>query len=83
MLLTQRKQLKRKYTMNQVQFDLVDEMQWEDVAEERGLFVSLESAELEEGASMPFFGGESTHANGIYAYTNWFYDGDDSAFSVM
>lgn len=77
------KQVSKLQQPQQVQFDLVDEMQWEDVAEERGLFVSLEDAELEEGVSMPFFGGESTHANGIYAYTNWFYDGDDSAFSVM
>lgn len=77
------KQVSKLQQPQQVQFDLVDEMQWEDIAEERGLFVSLEDAELEEGVSMPFFGGESTHANGIYAYTNWFYDGDDSAFSVM
>jgi hypothetical protein len=69
--------------MQTVQFDLVDEMQWEDIAEEQGLFVSLEDADLEEGVAMPMFGGQSTHANGIYAYTNWFYDNDDSAFSFM
>jgi hypothetical protein len=67
----------------QVQFDLVDEMQWEDVAEERGLFISLEEAELEEGVAMPFFGGASADVNSIFAYTNWFYDGDESAFSVI
>ena len=65
------------------QFDLVDEMQWEDVVEAEGLFISLEAAGLEEGVAMPFFGGASASANGIFAYTDWFYDGDDSAFSVI
>jgi len=70
--------------MKQVkQFDLVDEMQWEDIAEEMGLFVSLECAGLEEGIAMPVFGGTNHNANGIFAYTDWFYDGDDSAFSVI
>ena len=70
--------------MTQVpQFDLVDEMQWEEVADELGLFISLESAGLEESVSMPLFGGNCHNANGIYSYTHWFYDGDESAFSII
>ena len=65
-----------------VQFDLVDEMQWEDVASEHGLFVSLEFAGFEE-QHQPIFGGVNPMSNGIYAYTSWFYDGDESAFGVM
>ena len=61
------------------QFDLVDEMQWEDVVE----CISLEDAGLEESGSAPSFGGLSKVANGIYEYTTWFYDGDESAFSVL
>jgi hypothetical protein len=63
-------------------FDLVDEMQWEEVAFTKGLFVSLEYAELEE-VQMPIFGGTSSMSNGIYEYTSWFYDGDESAFSPI
>jgi hypothetical protein len=62
-----------------MELDLVDEMQWEDVVE----CMSLEEAGLEEHHSAPMFGGLATIANGIYAYTSWFYDGDDSAFGVM
>ncbi len=65
-----------------VQFDLVDEMQWEDVADEQGLFVSLELVGMEESHHQPIFGGVNAMSNGIYEYTAWFYDGDDSAFSV-
>lgn len=64
-------------------FDLVDEMQWEEVAFTKGLFVSLEYAELEESSSAPIFGGSNAISNGIYEYTSWFYDGDESAFSVI
>jgi hypothetical protein len=64
-------------------FDLVDEMQWEEVAFTKGLFVSLEYAGLEEAGSAPIFGGINTMSNGIYEYTSWFYDGDDSAFSPI
>lgn len=63
--------------------DLVDEMHWEDVASERELFVSLESEGLEESSSQPIFGGINPMSNGIYAYTSWFYDGDESAFSPI
>ncbi len=65
-----------------VQFDLVDEMQWEDVASEQGLFVPLELAGFEESSHQPIFGGNHAISNGIYDYTAWFYDGDESAFSV-
>lgn len=66
-----------------IAFDLVDEMNWEDVADELGLFMSLEDAGLETAECMPMFGGHSAIGNGIYSYTAWFYDGDESAFSVM
>lgn len=66
-----------------VQFDLVDEMQWEDVADEQGLFVSLEFAQFEESAGHNHGYHHGKGSNGsIYEYTDWFYDGDESAFSV-
>jgi hypothetical protein len=61
------------------QLDLVDEMQWEDVVE----FDTLQDSGLEEPHSQPIFGGTNPLSNGIYAYTSWFYDGDDSAFGVI
>lgn len=66
-----------------VQFDLVDEMQWEDKAEAEGLFVPLELVGLEEDAGHNHGYHHGRGSNGsIYEYTDWFYDGDDSAFSV-
>jgi hypothetical protein len=63
-------------------FDLVDEMQWEEVAEEHGLFVSLEEAGLEEYVEEPLHGQYHSSEGSIYSYTDWFYDNDDSAFSI-
>jgi hypothetical protein len=60
-------------------FDLVDEMHWEDLTD----FLSFEEVGLEESSAQPIFGGENPMSNGIYAYTEWFYDGDDSAFGVI
>lgn len=58
--------------------DLVDEMQWEDVVE----FDTLEDAGLEE-PDAPVYGLSDSDSVGIYAYTDWFYDGDTSVFSVL
>ena len=60
-------------------FDLVDEMQWEDVVE----FLSLEEAGLEEADDTPLHGIYYSCEGSIYSYTDWFYDGDESAFSVI
>jgi len=60
-------------------FDLVDEMQWEDVVE----FLSLEEAGFEEADDTPLHGIYYSNEGSIYSYTDWFYDGDDSAFSVI
>jgi hypothetical protein len=46
-------------------------------------FMSFEEAGLEESPAQPIFGGENPLSNGIYAYTEWFYDGDESAFTVI
>lgn len=62
-----------------VQFDLVDEMQWEDVVE----FLSLEEAGLEEYVEEPLHGQYYSNEGSIYSYTDWFYDSDDQAFSVI
>ena len=59
--------------------DLVDEMQWEDVVE----FISLEEAGLEEYVEEPLHGQYHSSEGSIYSYTDWFYDGDDSAFSII
>jgi hypothetical protein len=59
--------------------DLVDEMQWEDVVE----FLSLEEAGLEEADCTPLHGIYYSNEGSIYSYTEWFYDGDESAFSVI
>ena len=64
-------------------FDLVDEMQWEDIADELGLLVSLEEAGLEEYVEEPLHGQHYSNEGSIYSYTDWFYDGDDQAFSVI
>jgi len=65
------------------QLDLVDQMQWEDIAEERGLLISLEEAGLEEYIEEPVHGQYLSNEGSIYSYTDWFYDGDESAFSVI
>ena len=63
-----------------MQLDLVDEMQWEDVVE----FETLEEAGLEEStADEPTHGHYLSCEGSIYSYTDWFYDNDSSAFSVM
>jgi hypothetical protein len=64
--------------------DLVDEMQWEDIADERGLLVSLVDAGYEEDTSdEPLFGVFLGTEGSIYSYTEWFYDGDTSAFATI
>ena len=65
------------------QFDLVDQMRWEDVAEELGLMVSLEEAGLEECVDEPLHGQYHSAEGSIYSYTDWFYDGDEQAFSII
>jgi hypothetical protein len=64
-----------------MQLDLVDEMQWEDVIE----FETLEDAGLEESTEDdPSAHGHFLSSEGsVYAYTDWFYDGDRSAFSAL
>jgi len=50
-----------------------------------GRFVSLEDAGLEEDHDRPVFGlmeAESSR-HGIYSYVEWFYDADESAFSII
>lgn len=59
--------------------DLVDEMQWEDIVE----FLSLEEAGFEEVDNTPLHGIYYSNEGSIYSYTEWFYDGDESAFSVI
>jgi hypothetical protein len=50
-----------------------------------GRFVSLEEAGLEESSDLPVFGLQEAESSrhGIYSYIEWFYDGDESAFSIM
>ena len=76
-----------KYTIHTApnQFDLVDEMQWEDIADIRGLIVSLEEAgleEIDEGHNHGYHNAKGSNGS-IYEYTDWFYDNDESAFSVI
>jgi hypothetical protein len=64
------------------QLDLVDEMQWEDVVD----FETLESTGLvEDMDDEPSYGYHTgAGSNGsIYSYTDWFYDHDQSAFSIL
>lgn len=68
-------------TKRSIAFDLVDEMNWEDVADELGLFMSLEDAGFEE-TNEQHHGKLLSSEGSIYSYTEWFYDGDDSAFSI-
>jgi hypothetical protein len=65
------------------ELDLVDEMQWEEIADERGLMVSLSEAGYEEADSEPLYGVFLSTEGSIYSYTDWFYDGDTSAFSTL
>lgn len=44
-------------------------------------FVSLEEAEYEE-ESEQMHGTHTSVSGSIYSYTDWFYDGDESAFEV-
>jgi len=61
--------------MEQIEFDLVDEMQWEDVAAERGLMLTLEEAGLEESNDdEPLHGIHHSNDGSIYGYTDWFYE---------
>jgi hypothetical protein len=54
-----------------------------DFANER--FISLEDAGLEESSDLPVFGLQEAESSrhGIYSYMDWFYDADDSAFSIL
>jgi hypothetical protein len=61
--------------------DLVDEMEWEDRIEPQR-WLTLEAAGLEE-SDEPLFGQHYCSDGSIYSYTEWFYDGDESAFSVI
>jgi hypothetical protein len=44
-------------------------------------FISLEEAEYEE-ESEQMHGSHTSVSGSIYSYTDWFYDGDDSAFEL-
>lgn len=44
-------------------------------------FVSLEEAEYEE-ESEQMHGTHTSVSGSIYSYTDWFYDGDESAFEL-
>ena len=44
-------------------------------------FVSLEEAGYEEEAEQ-MHGSHTSVSGSIYSYTDWFYDGDDSAFEL-
>jgi len=47
-------------------------------------FSTLEAAGLEEDASSePLHGIYYSTEGSIYSYTEWFYDGDESAFSIV
>jgi hypothetical protein len=62
-----------------MEFDLVDEMMWEDLVE----FETLEDAGFEESTDNdPVHGHYLSSEGSIYSYTDWFYDNDQSAFSV-
>lgn len=47
-------------------------------------FVTLEDAGFEEdNSSEPVHGQYLSSEGSIYSYTEWFYDGDESAFSIV
>jgi hypothetical protein len=55
-------------------------MEWEDLVE----FETLEEAGLEEARDdEPTHGHHLSCEGSIYSYTEWFYDGDESAFGVI
>ena len=64
-------------------FKLEEKPSWEESARERGLLVSLEEAGLEEADDTPLHGIYHSSEGSIYSYTDWFYDGDESAFSII
>lgn len=45
-------------------------------------FCSLEEAEFEEQEAEQMHGTHTSVSGSIYSYTDWFYDGDDSAFEL-
>ena len=61
------------------QLDLVQEMEWEDHVE----FLTLEEAGLEEYTHEHAHGIYHSNEGSIYSYTEWFYDNDEDAFSVL
>ena len=73
--------------LRQYDFDLVDEMNWED--DPRVEYVSYAAAGLEEDASydVPAFGLNGTDNSGCHAghgvpeYVAWWSDGEDSRYS--
>jgi hypothetical protein len=75
--------MKRKTYRVKANFELVDLPSWEESARERGVMVSLEEAGLEEADDTPLHGIYHSSEGSIYSYTDWFYDGDESAFSII
>ena len=45
-------------------------------------FCSLEEEEFEEQEAEQCHGTHTSVSGSIYSYTDWFYDGDDSAFEL-
>ena len=77
--------MKRKAYRVKANFELVDLPSWEESARERGLLVSLEEAgleEIDEGHNHGYHNAKGSNGS-IYEYTDWFYDGDESAFSII
>jgi len=47
-------------------------------------FMTLEDADFEEdNSSEPLHGHYLSNEGSIYSYTEWFYDADESAFSIV
>ena len=65
-------------TSKPMQFDWIEELDWEDSV----TTISLEEAGLEEGSESETVHGQY-HSNegSIYSYTAWFYE--DDSFSVI
>ena len=59
--------------MTMEQLDLVDEMNWED--SDKVEKITLEEAGFEETNE-----SDNAFKSGIYAYLDWFYDGEMSEF---
>lgn len=53
-----------------------------DMADE-ARFCSLEDAGLEEAETEPEFGYFESNGGSVYSYTDWFYDGDEQAFTFQ